>query len=91
MSHNITAIVFKLKYFNILYFQSIYENELLDNLKIFDFELDNGDMEDIKKLDMNLRKIIPVKKLKDGTMELRDQHSMFYSFDVDETEDCLND
>ena len=71
--------------------QSIIESELLDNLKCFSFELDADDMKKIEGLDRNLRKIVPIVTLKDGTVEPRDKHSKFNSFLEEETEECLKD
>ena len=62
---------------------------MLDNLKAFTFKLDDSDMEEIKKLDRNLRKIDPVRKLNNGEMERRDQYSPYYAFEYVETEECL--
>ena len=62
------------------------ESELLDNLKAFEFELSDEDMETMKTLNKNLRKIVPIVKLKDGTQELRDQGSFHYPFHKEETE-----
>ena len=61
--------------------QSVIESELLDNLKIFDFSLDDSDMKSIKGLDQNLRKIDPIKTLASGEVILRDKTSKNYAFD----------
>ena len=63
----------------------------MDNLKCFSFELSGEDMKRIEGLDRNLRKIVPVVTLKDGTVEPRDKHSIFNQWLEDETEDCLKD
>ncbi len=69
--------------------KSIIEAELLDNLKCVDIQLDDEDMAAIKSMDKNLRKIDPVKKLKNGEYVLRNKNNKYYSFDYVETEECL--
>ena len=59
-------------------------------MKAFDFELSGEDMETMKTLNKNLRKIVPVVKLRDGTTELRDQASPHYPFHKEEKEENLN-
>ena len=58
----------------------------MDNLKAFDFELSDADMETLKTLNKNIRKIVPIVKLKDGTQELRDLKSPHFPFHKEETE-----
>ena len=77
--------------FNLFFQQSIIEKELLENMKVFDFELDDADMAVFNKLDKHLRKIVPIVTLKDGTVEPRDKHSIFNQWLEDETEECLKD
>jgi len=71
--------------------KSVIIDELKENKKAFDFALDGADMKKIRGLELNLRKIVPIVKLKDGTVELRDEHSDLYPFREEETEDCLRD
>jgi len=60
--------------------KSVIESELLDNLKVYDFELSGDEMEIIDQLNKNLRKIIPINKLKSGETVLRDAKSRHYPF-----------
>ena len=47
-------------------FQSVIKRELLENMKVFEFELDSEDMKAISYLNKNLRLIVPINKLKSG-------------------------
>ena len=67
-----------------IYFQSVIESELLENMKVFEFELDLEDMKAIGYLNKNLRKIVPVNKLKSGEIILRDGKSRHYPFTFEE-------
>lgn len=66
------------------YIQSVIERELLDNLKAYEFELTEDEMKKIFGLNKNLRKIVPVNKLKDGSVVLRDGKSRHYPFHYEE-------
>ena len=66
--------------------QSIIEKELLENMKVFDFELDDADMAVFNGLDKHLRKIVPIVTLKDGTVEPRDLHSIHYAWNENDTD-----
>ena len=67
-----------------LILQSVIESELLDNLKVYDFELSSDEMAIIDTLNKNLRKIIPVNKLKSGETVFRDAKSRHYPFNYRE-------
>ena len=62
--------------------QSVIESELSENLTVFgnEFELDSDEMEEISKLNKNLRKIVPINKLKSGEVVLRDAKCRHYPF-----------
>ena len=60
-------------------------------MKVADFYVTESDMRKIAALDRNLRKIEPVKKLKNGKIVIRDCNSKFYPFYHIETEECLLD
>ena len=64
--------------------QSVIESELLDNLKVYEFELTEDDMEKINGLNKNIRKIVPINKLKSGEVVLRDARSRHYPFRFEE-------
>ena len=64
--------------------QSVIESELLDNLKVYDFELSADEMAIIDQLDKNMRKIIPINKLKSGETVIRDARSRHYPFNYRE-------
>ena len=53
--------------------QSVIKSELAENLRVLEdgFELDKGDMDAIFSLNRDLRKIVPVAKLKSGEIVLR--------------------
>ena len=53
-------------------------------MKVFEFELDLEDMKAIGYLNKNLRKIVPVNKLKDGSVVLRDGKSRHFPFHYEE-------
>lgn len=67
--------------------KSVLESELLENLKVFEMELDDDDMRQIETMDQNIRKIVPIVTLKDGTVELRDLHNKHNGFEYEETEE----
>lgn len=50
-------------------------------------ELDDDDMRQIETMDQNIRKIVPIVTLKDGTVELRDLHNKHNGFEYEETEE----
>ena len=56
------------------------QSELLDNLQIYSFQLDEDDMKEISKLETGIRKIIPVAKLTNGEVVVRDQESKLFPF-----------
>ena len=60
------------------------ESELLDNLKVYEFELTEDEVKKIYGLNKNLRKIVPINKLKDGTVVLRDGKSRHFPFHFEE-------
>ena len=64
--------------------QSVIESELLDNLKVYDFELSADEMAIIDQLNKNMRKIIPINKLKSGETVIRDARSRHYPFNYRE-------
>jgi len=64
--------------------KSVIERELLDNLKAYEFELTEDEMQKIFGLNKNLRKIVPVNKLKDGSVVLRDGKSRHFPFHYEE-------
>ena len=53
-------------------------------MKVFEFELDLEDMKAIGYLNKNLRKIVPINKLKSGEVILRDGKSRHYPFTFEE-------
>ena len=62
--------------------QSVIKSELAENLRVLEdgFELDKGDMDAIFSLNRDLRKIVPVAKLKSGEIVLRSgQKCSFFS------------
>ena len=68
----------------VLTLQSVIESELLNNLEVYEFELSPEDMEKINGLNKNLRKIIPINKLKSGECVLRDGKSRHFPFHFEE-------
>ena len=68
-----------------LTFQSVIPTELLDNLQIYSFQLDEDDMEAIQTLETGIRKIIPVTKLSNGDVIVRDKASKLFPFTFEET------
>ena len=68
-----------------LTFQSVIPTELLDNLQIYSFQLDEDDMEAIQTLETGIRKIIPVTKLSNGDVIVRDKESKLFPFTFEET------
>ena len=72
------------KYF-IFDFQSVILSELLDNLQIYSFQLDKEDMEAIKQLETGKRKIVPISKLANGEVVVRDKESKLFPFAFEET------
>ena len=61
------------------------QSELLDNLQIYSFQLDEDDMKEINKLETGIRKIIPVSKLTNGEVVVRDKESKLFPFTFKET------
>ena len=61
------------------------QSELLDNLQIYSFQLDEDDMKEISKLETGIRKIIPVAKLTNGEVVVRDKESKLFPFTFEET------
>ena len=68
-------------------FQSIINSELSDNLKVSEFELTDEEMEKIHTLNKNMRKIVPIVKLKNGEIILRDGKSRHFPFTFEEALD----
>jgi len=64
--------------------KSVIEKELLENMKVFEFGLDEKDMKAISALNQNLRKIVPINKVKSGEIILRDGRSRHYPFTFEE-------
>ena len=60
-------------------------SELLDNLQIYSFQLDEEDMKEINKLETGIRKILPVAKLTNGEVVVRDKESKLFPFTFEET------
>ena len=62
--------------------QSVIKSELAENLKVLEesFELDKGDMDAIFSLNRDLRKIVPVAKLKSGQIVLRSGQKRIFFF-----------
>ena len=58
---------------------------MLDNLQIYSFQLDEDDMEAIQTLETGIRKIIPVTKLSNGDVIVRDKESKLFPFTFEET------
>ena len=71
-------------------FQSVIPSELSDNLKVYEFELTEYEMETIYTLNKNMRKIVPIVKLKSGEVVLRDGKSRHYPFTFEEPLDRVN-
>ena len=65
--------------------ESNHPSELYDNLQIYSFQLDEDDMKEIKELETGVRKIIPVAKLTNGEVVIRDKESNLFPFDFVET------
>ena len=91
LQRNLVTIPKVMKRFIFLHFfihfcslQSVIERELLDNLKAYEFELTEDEMQKIFGLNKNLRKIVPVNKLKDGSVVLRDGKSRHFPFHYEE-------
>ena len=61
------------------------QSELLDNLQIYSFQLDEEDMNEINKLETGIRKILPVAKLTNGEVVVRDKESKLFPFTFEET------
>ena len=64
--------------------QSVINSELSDNLKAYDFELTDKEMKMIYGLNKNMRKIVPINKLKSGEVVLRDGKSCHFPFNYEE-------
>jgi len=64
--------------------KSVIKRELLENMKVFEFELDSEDMKAISYLNKNLRLIVPINKLKSGEIVLRDGKSRHFPFTFEE-------
>lgn len=60
--------------------KSVIESEIRDNLKAFEFKLSDEEMGQINSLNKDMRKIIPVVKLKSGQVAVRDINSRHYPF-----------
>jgi len=62
--------------------KSVIKSELAENLRVLEdgFELDKGDMDAIFSLNRDLRKIVPVAKLKSGEIVLRDGKSRHFPY-----------
>ena len=60
------------------------KTELLENLKVFDFEITQEEMDIVASMNKNIRKIVPVNKLKSGEVILRDGKSRHYPFHHEE-------
>ena len=73
-----------INFFLTFFSQSVIERELLDNLKAYDFALTQNEMQMIFGLNKNMRKIVPVNKLKDGSVILRDGKSRHFPFHFEE-------
>merc|ERR1719273_564995 len=65
--------------------KSVIPTELLDNLQIYSFQLDEDDIEAIQTLETGIRKIIPVTKLSNGDVIVRDKESKLFPFTFEET------
>ena len=65
--------------------KSVIESELMDNLQIYSFQLDEDDMSEISKLETGVRKIVPIAKLTNGKIMIRDIESKHYPFAFVET------
>merc|ERR1712226_239575 len=65
--------------------KSVIPSELYDNLQIYSFQLDEEDMKAINELETGIRKIIPVAKLTNGEVVVRDKESKLFPFDFEET------
>ena len=76
--------IYFLAFLSLCSLQSVIERELLDNLKAYEFELTEDEMQKIFGLNKNLRKIVPVNKLKDGSVVLRDGKSRHFPFHYEE-------
>ena len=70
--------------------QSVIPSELSDNLKVYEFELTEYEVETIYTLNKNMRKIVPIVKLKSGEVILRDGKSRHYPFTFEEPLDRVN-
>ena len=58
---------------------------MYDNLQIYSFQLDEDDMSEIAKLETGIRKIVPIAKLTNGEVIVRDSESKLYPFTFVET------
>jgi len=70
--------------------KSVIPSELSDNLKVYEFELTEYEVETIYTLNKNMRKIVPIVKLKSGEVVLRDGKSRHYPFTFEEPLDRVN-
>ena len=81
----LNAVLFHVSYavvFVTCMLQSVINKELLENLKVFEdgFELDQDEMNAIFKLNKNLRKLVPINKLKSGEVVIRDGKSRHFPY-----------
>ena len=64
--------------------KSVITSELLNNMEAFDFELNHDEMQQISAMNKNIRKIVPINKLKSGEVVLRDGKSKHFPFFIEE-------
>ena len=71
--------------------KSVIPKELEDNLGCFDVNLTEEDIKKVESLERGVRKIVPLKTMKNGKVVPRDEGSKGFAFDEPETEDLLKD
>lgn len=60
--------------------KSVIETELEDNLGIWGWELSKADLELVDSLETGVRKIVPIIKMDDGTVRIRDEGDVNFPF-----------
>ena len=66
--------------------KSVIMTELLDNLGVWGWELSKEDMELVDGLETGVRKIVPIIKMADGSVQIRDEKDANYPFALVEGE-----
>ena len=60
--------------------KSVITTELTDNLGIWGWELSDEDVELVNGLETGVRKIVPIIKMPDGSVKIRDEDDINFPF-----------